>query len=127
MKYHNVVITGGAGFIGSCILEKLVEYNCEITIIDNLSMGSTSNIEHLIEKVNFIKADISNVRILNKAFKGKDIVFHIAAQKDLINSYKNPFKTSKTNLNATILILETMRKQNVPNILFDSSAGTIYG
>ncbi|MHA1649963.1 MAG: SDR family NAD(P)-dependent oxidoreductase [Candidatus Helarchaeota archaeon] len=127
MKYQNVVVTGGAGFIGSWVVDKLVEENCKVTVIDDLSAGSLKNIEQHKDKIEFVKADIRDEDILQKICSGKDTIFHYAADPDVRSSVLDPTKSYSINVYGTFLILETMRRLDIPNIVFASSGGTLYG
>jgi len=127
MKYQNVVVTGGAGFIGSWIVDKLVAEKCNITVIDDLSAGDLKNIEQYKDKIEFVKADIRDEDILQKICSGKDTIFHYAADPDVRSSVVNPTNSFKINVYGTFGILETMRRLDIPNIVFASSGGTLYG
>ncbi len=127
MKYQNVLVTGGAGFIGSYVVEKLVEEKCKVTVIDDLSAGNLKTIEPLREKIEFVKADIRDEDILQKISSKKDTIFHFAADPDVRSSVIDPTKSYSINAYGTFLILETMRRLDIPNIVFASSGGTLYG
>lgn len=127
MKYQNVVVTGGAGFIGSYVVERLVEEGCRVSVIDDLSSGNFKLIEHLKDKIEFVKADIRDEAILQKICTGKDTIFHFAADPNVKTSVENPQNSYSINVYGTFLILETMRRLDIPNIVFASSGGTLYG
>ena len=127
MKYQNVVVTGGAGFIGSYAVERLVKEDCNVTVIDDLSAGSKKTIEHLMDKIEFVVADIRDEDILQKISSGKDTIFHFAADPNVKTSVTNPQNSFNINVRGTFLILETMRRLDIPNIVFASSGGTLYG
>ncbi|NVM53852.1 MAG: SDR family NAD(P)-dependent oxidoreductase [Candidatus Helarchaeota archaeon] len=127
MKYKNCIVTGGAGFIGSYVVERLVKEKCNVTVIDDLSAGDEKRIEHLKDKIEFIKADIRDKDMLQKTCSGKDTIFHFAADPDVKSSVLNPQNSFDINVHGTFLILEYMRRLDVPNIVFASSGGTLYG
>ena len=129
MKYQNVVVTGGAGFIGSWIVEKLVKENCNVSIIDDLSAGNMKYIDHLKDNKNveFVKADIRDEDVLQKVCSGKDTIFHFAADPNVKTSVENPTNSYSINVHGTFLLLECMRRLDIPNIIFASSGGTLYG
>lgn len=121
----NILITGGAGFIGSHIADKLVEKNHQITIIDDLSCGRRENIN---KNAQFYKLSIlsPNLDSIFKKYKPK-IVFHQAAQKNVRVSVENPAKDAKTNILGTLNVLECCKTYNAGKIIFASSGGAIYG
>ncbi|MFX1295317.1 MAG: SDR family NAD(P)-dependent oxidoreductase [Promethearchaeota archaeon] len=127
MKYQNIVVTGGAGFIGSWVVDKLVEENCNVTVIDDLSAGDIKTIEHLKDRIEFIKADIRDEDIMQKICSGKDTIFHYAADPNVRTSVIDPANSYNINVHGTFLILDTMRRLDIPNIVFASSGGTLYG
>ncbi len=127
MKYQNVVVTGGAGFIGSWLVDKLVEEKCQVTVIDDLSAGDIKNIEKYKGTIEFVKADIRDDDILQKICSGKDTIFHYAADPNVRTSVIDPTNSYGINVYGTFLILETMRRLDIPNIVFASSGGTLYG
>nr|WP_294998744.1 NAD-dependent epimerase/dehydratase family protein [uncultured Methanobrevibacter sp.] len=125
MKNKNILITGGAGFIGSHIANELIDEN-KVTIVDNLSTGNIKNLknpEH--DNLNFIKADISKVN-LDELTSGIDYIFHLAAMVSVPLSVENPTKCNEINLNATVKLLESAVKHDVKKIVFSSSSA-VYG
>jgi len=121
IKGKKVLVTGGAGFIGSHLVDALVNDN-EVTIIDNLSSGKR---EYINLKAEFIKADLLTDKI-EDFFKGKDIVFHLAANPDVRIGAENPELHLEQNLLVTHRVLKAMNKQGVRKIVFTSSS-TVYG
>jgi UDP-glucose 4-epimerase len=122
---NKYLITGGAGFIGSHLSDKLIEQGHQVVIIDNLVTGKKENLN---PKARFYEIDIQNPKIFN-IFKNEkpDIVFHYAAQIDLRKSVKNPLTDAKINILGSLNILENCRKHKTKKIIFASSGGTIYG
>lgn len=97
----NVLVTGGAGAIGSILLKKLLEQDCKIIVLDNLDSGFESNISN----VEFIKGSVSDEKTLNKVFENEiDIVFHLAANFANQNSVDNPLKDLETNGKGTLTL-----------------------
>lgn len=125
MKKH-ILITGGAGFIGSNISDAYVAAGHQVTVIDNLSTGKKSNLN---KKVKFVHADISDARKVKALFqRGKfDVVSHHAAQIDVRKSISDPGNDARINILGTINILENARTYGVKKVIFASSGGTIYG
>lgn len=125
IKNKNILVTGGCGFIGSHLVDTLLLRNNKITVVDNLSAGSLKNID--TKKVEFVKGDICDLPLMKKLCKGKDIIFHFAAQPDVRKSFNQVYEDLQVNVVGTINILEAMRENNVKFMVFASSAGTIYG
>jgi len=120
-----VLVTGGAGFIGSNLVDKLIEKRYEVAVIDNLSTGQKSNLN---KKVKFYKTDIQDKKIADIFSKEKfDAVFHYAAQISVRDSVQDPIADAKTNILGSLNILEACRKNKVKKIIFSSSGGAIYG
>ena len=120
----NILITGGAGFIGSHILQRFSKENCQITVLDNLHSGNKANIP---ESVNFIEMDICDERIIDVFERNKfEAVVHLAAQTMVNASIDDPIYDSDNNIRGTINILEACRKTGVRRIIFSSTAA-VYG
>lgn len=119
-----VLITGGAGFIGSHIADSLIEKGQKVVIVDNLSTGSTENIN---PKAQFYKVDITQEEIY-KVFEGEkpEYVIHHAAQINVQNSLLNPFLDAEINILGTINVLESCRRYGVKKVIYASSAA-VYG
>jgi len=122
------MITGGAGFIGSHITEKLVNENIEVKVIDNLSSSNISNLSSCVNKKNFlfINTDIKNADELKNALTDVKTVFHMAAYPEVRTGFDQPELCFKENIANTFYLLEQIRKSNVETILFSSSS-TVYG
>lgn len=121
-----VVVTGGAGFIGSYLVEALLARNYNVTILDNLSSGSLRNIEGVLGNPNLeiIKGDIRDKNAVSKALVNCDVVFHFAANPEVRLGI--PTEHFENNILGTFTILEQMRKKDVGEIVFASSS-TVYG
>jgi UDP-glucose 4-epimerase len=120
-----IIVTGGAGFIGSHIVDGLINRGNEVCIIDNLSTGSKENIN---PKAKFYKTDVQDKEISEIFEKEKpDIVFHLAAQINVRESVKNPTEDAKINILGSLNILENCKKSKVKKIIFASTGGAIYG
>lgn len=120
------LVTGGAGFVGSHIVDGLVSRGEEVVVYDNLSSGRKEFLQDSIDKIQFIEADILDAKKLEKAMKGVDFVFHMAANADIRDNLKQPEKCLEQNTIATSNVLEAMRKNNVKQIAF-ASTGSVYG
>ena len=124
----NILITGGAGFIGSRISIDLIKKNNKVLIFDNLSTGKKKNLKEVKGKKNYtlIEGDLLNKRKIKQALKNIDLVYHFAANADIKNSFDDPKIDFDQNIVCTFNLLEAMRIQNVKKIIFASSAA-IYG
>lgn len=119
-----ILITGGAGFIGSHIAELLIERGFGVVVLDNESTGSRAN---LPSEVDFIKGDVRNPDDIAPAFeRGIDAVFHIAGQASIRLSYMNPVADLEVNTLGTINILQACIQHRVSRLIFASSM-TVYG
>ena len=121
-----VLITGGAGFIGSHIADRMLEKNYHVRIYDNLSTGKIENIAHIKTNVELIEADIRDINKLEQSMKGCELVFHEAAEVSVPRTIKAPIETTMINDVGTLNVFETARKSNVKRVVFASSCA-IYG
>lgn len=126
MINKKVLITGGAGFIGSNLVQYLVANNYEVTVVDNLLTGHLSNLESTYDRFNFIKGDIRDFELIDHLMKDIDTVFHLAASVGNKRSIDFPLEDAQINVIGTINILEAARKHNIRKIVTSSSAG-IFG
>lgn len=121
----NILVTGGAGFIGSNIVDKLIKSNHTVTVVDDLSAGKKENIG---AGAGFYKCDIRSKEILDIFKKEKpQIVIHNAAQISVRNSVDDPARDADINILGSLNILEACIKYNVEKVIFASSGGTVYG
>ena len=127
MIKKKVLVTGGAGFIGSHVVELLVKKKFDVTILDNLSNGNLKNLFNLRKKVKFIKGDIRDKKLLKKIFKKKfNIVMHLAAVADIVPSIEDPELYFNVNVVGTKNIIENCK--NFPNIkLIYAASSSCYG
>lgn len=100
-------MTGGAGFIGSHLVDKLVDNCYAVKVVDNLSTGNLANIRNHVEtgKIDFIKGDICDASLVKQTIEDVDTVFHLAAQTSVPFSMKNPQLTYETNVAGTLNLL----------------------
>jgi UDP-N-acetylglucosamine 4-epimerase len=127
-KYSRALVTGGAGFVGSHIVDRLVEKGFEVRVIDDLSSGRRENLrEHLKEKrVLFVKGDVRDLSSVNDVVEDVDVVFHEAAFVGTSQSIRAPLLANDVNVNGTLNLLEASVKHSVKRFIFASSAA-IYG
>ncbi|MBI5148649.1 NAD-dependent epimerase/dehydratase family protein [Candidatus Pacearchaeota archaeon] len=121
-----ILVTGGAGFIGSNIVDRLIKNNDEVSIIDNLSSGYIDNVD---KEAEFYNEDILDKEKIEDIFKKNrpEIVIHAAAQVQVIESMKNPQKDAMTNIIGSINILECCRDCKIKEIVYLSTGGALYG
>jgi UDP-glucose 4-epimerase len=117
------LVTGGAGFIGSHLVDLLLSKDCEVVVIDSLATGRRSQVP---EKAVFLQGDVSDTELLAKALPGCDVVFHLAAVSSVQDSLDRPIEVHNTNLTATLALLEAAVCHKVPRFVFSSSAA-VYG
>jgi UDP-glucose 4-epimerase len=124
----SVLVTGGAGFIGSHLVLALLEEGYRVTVFDNLTTGKLENLNTAVKNPNlaFIKGDIRNPADLQCAFKKIQAVVHLAAQIDVTASVKNPILTHEINTAGTLNVLQAATKHHVEKFLFASSTA-VYG
>jgi len=126
MKHKKVLVTGGAGFIGSHLVEALVNQGAQVTVLDNFSTGSLDNLAHLTSSITLISGDITNFNDCLKVTSHADIVFHLAAQLSVSQSITNPLHCHATNVDGTFNMLRASKEQGVRRFIFASSAA-VYG
>jgi len=121
------IVTGGAGFIGSNLVDQLVLKGHKVIVLDNFSTGRSSNLSHHKKnKVKVIKIDISKNNQLDKYFKGVNYVFHLAGLADIVPSITNPNNYFQTNVKGTLNILEASKKVGIKKLIYAASA-SCYG
>jgi len=127
-KGKKILVTGGAGFIGSHLVRVLLELGWYVKVIDNLSTGRLENLKHYIDdkKLSFVKLDLRNQIDVTNEVKEIDVVFHLAADPEVRTSIVTPVSHYENNLLATLNVLEAMRLNGVKELLFTSSS-TVYG
>jgi UDP-glucose 4-epimerase len=126
MKNKTIMVVGGAGFIGSHIVDHLIHLEANVIVYDNLSTGNPYYIKHQAENIRFIKGDILETAKLTKAMEGVAVVFHLAANADVRGGIENTRIDLEQNVLGTHSVLEAMKNQQVRKIAFSSSA-TVYG
>lgn len=125
-KGKRVVVTGGAGFIGSHLVEKLVALKAHVTVIDNLRTGNVENLATVISDIAFINGDIRDKELCMKTLEGTDFVFHLAAQVSVPESMQNPDECFQINVAGTFNLLEAARINQIKRFVFSSSCA-VYG
>ena len=118
----NSLVTGGAGFIGSNLVDELVKRKHKVTVIDNFSTGRLSNLSLNRKKIKIINADLSKFKNLDRVIKNIDYVFHLAGLADIVPSMQNPKKYFNSNVNGTLTLLEACRNAKVLKFLYSASS-----
>ncbi|MFH0888411.1 MAG: SDR family oxidoreductase [Planctomycetota bacterium] len=121
-----ILVTGGAGFIGSHIVERLVRDGAKVRVIDNFSAGKMDNIRHNINKIDLIRGDIRDISAVKKAVRGVKYIIHEAAMKSVPESLKRPEEFNDVNVNGTLNIIIQAQKAQVKRLVFASSS-SVYG
>lgn len=117
------LVTGGAGFIGGHLVDKLISMGHEVVVLDNLSTGRRENIN---KKADFHEADICDFEAIKPLFTGIDVVFHLAALPRVPISVKDPVTTSNINIMGTINVFKSAQEAGVKRVMFASSS-SVYG
>jgi nucleoside-diphosphate-sugar epimerase len=120
------LVTGGAGFIGSNIVEALVKRGEEVVVLDNLSTGYEKNIDHVRDRLTFVKGDIRDADAVRAALAGVDYVFHEAALASVPRSIEDPVLVTDVNVRGTLVMLEESRRAGVKRFVYAASSSA-YG
>lgn len=126
-KNANVLVTGGAGFVGSNLVTELVELGANVTVVDDLFTGSKDNISDLMEDINFIQCDIRDINKHIDMLVEQHYIFHLAA-RNIELSINNPIEDFEVNIGGTLKLLQLLKegKNNLIRFIYASSA-SIYG
>ena len=119
------LITGGAGFVGSHLAEELIKKGESVTILDDLNTGKMSNLEKIIDKINFVKGDIRDKNILKEICKNKDGIFHLAARASVQESFSKPEEYQDVNVKGTENVFKQAKEYGIKVVYASSSS--VYG
>lgn len=122
----NCLVTGGAGFIGSHIVDALVQRGDNVRVLDNLSTGCRHNLEQVAEKVEFVEGDIRDDITVKQAIDGIDFIFHLAAMVSVPESMEKPVEAELVNAIGTLNILRAAKAAGVQRLVL-SSTSAVYG
>jgi len=120
------IVTGGAGFIGSHLVDKLLDMGHDVVVLDNFSTGRRENLKHVTGKIKLVECDLSIKGDWLKEFSGVDWVFHLASLADIVPSIQNPEGYFRSNVDATFYVLEAARHANVKRFIYSASS-SCYG
>lgn len=123
---RKVLVTGGAGFIGSHIVEAMYRKGAEVVVIDNLSTGKIENILPFLSDIDFIKGDVNDIEVLKELMKGVDVVFHQAALGSVPRSIEEPMNIHINNSSGTLSVLIAAQKAGVKRVVYAASSSA-YG
>lgn len=126
IKWNKALVTGGAGFIGSHLVDALVKNRTDVRVIDDLSAGLKKNLENYLDTIEFIEGDISEFNIVQEAISDVDVVFHIAANASIPKAVENPLLDFMSNAMGTVNLLKASLNSGVKKIVYASSAA-IFG
>lgn len=121
-----ILVTGGAGFIGSNIVKGLLKQQHRVRVIDNLSTGNLKNIEPFLARIEFLEGDLTSLEVAREAAEGMDFILHQAAIPSVSRSIANPLASNDANINATLNILLAARDSKTKKVVYASSS-SIYG
>jgi len=107
------LVTGGAGFIGSHLVDELAAGGCRVTVLDNLSTGHRRNIDHLGDRIDVIEGDIRDAELLDRVVNGCEVVFHQAAMVSVTQSVEDPSHSCEVNDLGTVRVLDAARRNGV--------------
>jgi len=119
-------VTGGAGFIGSNIVEELIKRGHEVRVVDNLITGKRENIQPFLDKIEFLEEDIRDYQTCRRAVSGVDFVLHQAALSSVPRSIEDPILANDINVNGTLNLLLASKEAKVRRFVFASSS-SVYG
>lgn len=123
-----VLVTGGAGFIGSHLTDRLVADSHQVTVVDNLSSGKLANLDQVRDDCEFVELDITSPDVESVFGRARpEAVFHLAAQIDVRRSVADPIHDATVNILGTIRLLEAARRAGTQKFISTTSGGTIYG
>ncbi|MGQ9514438.1 MAG: SDR family oxidoreductase [Thermoproteota archaeon] len=126
MSFSEILVTGGAGFIGSHLVERLIENGYSVTVFDDLSTGSMHNLKELNNRFKFLRGDVRDAKLVKKAVEGKDAVFHMAAIVSIELSVKEPSSVEEINVLGTLNLLKASAESGVGRFIYPSSC-SVYG
>jgi len=121
-----VLVTGGAGFIGSNLVRRLVAAGDHVRVLDDLSTGNLGNLEELDGSFTFIRGDIRNAPAVRQAVDGVDVVYHLAALPSVARSVADPIRSNAVNVEGTLNVLVAARAVQVRRVVYASSS-SVYG
>jgi len=126
MAIKRALVTGGAGFIGSHLVDALLDMGCEVVVFDNLSTGHIRNLEQVRKDIDFREGDIRDLESMRESAAGCDVIFHLAAVVSVPQTVADPIHSAHVNDMGTLNVLEAARLQAVNRVVLSSSCA-VYG
>lgn len=126
IKPKNWVVTGGAGFVGSCVVRHLLKQKQHVTVLDNFSSSNSNSLKDIRSQIRLVQGSILDEKKLRLAFKEADYVLHLAAEASVAQSFQNPAATMQNNVEGTAHVLQQAHLAGVKKVLFISSS-SVYG
>lgn len=128
MRSLRVLVTGGAGFIGSHLIDRLMKEDYKVVVLDNFSAGKIVNVQHHLRSQSFrlVKGDVRNSEDVRKAVRDVDVVFHLAAIVSVSLSIENPLLVNDVNVKGTLNLLEASLKEDIQRFIYVSTCA-VYG
>ena len=120
------IVTGGAGFIGSHLVDKLLDIGHDVVVLDNFSTGRKENLSHVDGKIKLVECDLSIKGKWMEEFKNVEWVFHLASLADIVPSIQNPEGYFRSNVDATFYVLEAARREEIKRFIYSASS-SCYG
>ena len=123
----NYLVTGGAGFIGSNIVEKLLELGHKVRVVDNLSNGKIENLDGLIDNIEFIQGDLADYKVAEKAVESMEYILHQAAIPSVPRSIANPIATNESIVTATVNLFKAAVEAKTVKRIVQAASSSAYG
>ncbi len=124
-----ILVTGGAGFIGSHVVEELVDRGYDVVVLDNFIMGREENLRKVQDDVEIVRADVTDPRAVDRTLREyqPEVVIHLAAQVNVRYSMESPFVDARINALGTLNLVSLAAEHNVERFVYASSGGAVYG
>src|SRR5580765_256696 len=119
MRY---LVTGGAGFIGSNIVDELMRRGHHVVVLDDLSAGKKANLAQVADRIDFREGSITDLPTMQKACEGVDYVVHLAARTSVPRSVKDPIESNRVNIDGTLNVLVAARDARVKRVVYAASS-----
>jgi UDP-glucose 4-epimerase len=125
-RIQRVLVTGGAGFIGSHLVDALLRLGAQVRVVDDFSSGREENLAQAIDRIELLRGDFADPAIAERAVDGVDVVFHQGAVPSVPRSVAEPVRTNRANIDGTLRILESARQAGVRRVVYAASSSA-YG